>query len=132
MADDFRSNLSIRGAQWRYLRLAVTALIVLAVLGVLAARVRPTLTFKYVSVINQGHLQICRVTPDGMKCPPLSVSPSKSFSLSKSKSYSLSKSVSPSTGLKPPSKSISTSTSLLPPSQSVSTSTSLSSSIRSH
>jgi hypothetical protein len=114
MADEFRSNMYFRGAQRRYL-LAVGALIVLAVLGLLAARVRPA--YKYVSLINQGQVQVCRVTPDGPVCPPLSASLSKSSSLSKSKSFS-------------PSKSVSTSTSLVPPSKSSSTSTSLSSSSR--
>jgi hypothetical protein len=114
MADELRSNTYFRGAQRRYL-LALAALLVLAVLGLLAARIRPA--DKYVSLINQGQVQICRVTPDGPVCPPLSASFSKSSSLSKSKSFS-------------PSKSVSTSTSIVPPSKSNSTSTSLSSSIR--
>ncbi len=112
MADEFRSNMHFRGAGGRYL-LAVAALIVLSVLGLMAARVRPG--YKYVSLINQGQVQVCRVTPDGPICPPLSSSLSKSASVSKSKSFS-------------PSKSISTSTSLVPPSKSSSTSMSLSSS----
>lgn len=115
MADEFRSNMHFRGAQRRYL-VAVAALIVVAVLGLLAARVRPA--YKYVSLINQGQVQVCRVTADGPICPPLSASLSRSSSLSKSKSFS-------------PSKSVSTSTSLVPPSKSSSTSTSLSSSVRS-
>jgi len=112
MADEFRSNFYFRGAQRRYLQLAIIALIVLVILGLLAARLRPALTYKYVSLINQGQVQVCRVTPDGVICPPLSGSLSKSESLSKSKSYSPSKSKSYS-----PSKSISTSTSLIPPAE---------------
>jgi len=122
MADEVGSNAYFRGAgQRRYLRLIVMAAIVLAVLALLAARVRPFSTNKFVSVINHGHVVVCPVTPEGdLACPPLSSSPSKSYSPSKSvsattslKPPSLSKSVSPS-------KSISTSTSLLPPSTSTS------------
>jgi formate hydrogenlyase subunit 3/multisubunit Na+/H+ antiporter MnhD subunit len=98
MADEVGPNVHFRGAgrQW-YLLLIVTALLVLAVLGVLAARaLRPVLAYKYVSRINQGQVQVCRVTPaGGVICPPLS------SSLSKSKSYSPSKSLSTSTSLSP-------------------------------
>jgi hypothetical protein len=129
MTDEVGSNGYFRGAgRRRYLQLGVAAaLTVLAVAGILAVFVRPVLGERHVSVINHGHFQICRVTPeDAVICPPLSMSPSKS--------YSLSNSVSAGTGVKPPSlsksfsasKSVSTSTSLLPPS----TSTSLSPSVR--
>ena len=117
MAEEVGSNAHFRSAGRRcYLRLIVTVAIVLAVLALLAARVRPFSTDKYVSVINQGHVEVCPVTPEGdVACPPLSTSPSKSVSAATSlKPPSLSKSVSPS-------KSISTSTSpLLPPSTSTS------------
>jgi hypothetical protein len=119
MADEFRFNVLLDGAgdRRRYVRLAVTALIVLGVAALLAALVRPVFaqrTLRYVSLINQGQVQVCRVTAAGPICPPLSFSLSKSYSPSKSKSDSLSKSKSPSPSLVPASKSVSTSTSLSP------------------
>ncbi|HLY00937.1 MAG TPA: hypothetical protein VKR56_00420 [Candidatus Cybelea sp.] len=138
MADEFRFNAFFRGAdRRRYVQLGVTAITVFGLLGLSAALVRPVVVPRhtstvqgYVSLINQGQLQVCRVTSDGVKCPPLSTSLSKSASLSKSKSASLSKSTSTSTSLAAPSKSLSTSTSLAAPSKSLSTSTSLSASTR--
>jgi hypothetical protein len=128
MADEVGFSAYFRDARRRrYLQLFIAGLMALAIVGFMAVRLRPALGERHVSVINHGHFQICRVTPEGVvSCPPLSVSPSKS--------YSLSKSVSEGTSLKPPSpsksyslsKSVSTSTSLLPPS----TSTSLSPSVR--
>jgi hypothetical protein len=123
MADEFRFGMFLSGAgRRRYVQLAVTALMVLGVVALLAALVRPVFahrTLRYVSLINQGQVQVCRVTAGGPICPPLSFSLSKSYSPSKSKSKSAS-----------PSKSVSTGPSLVPPSKSVSTSTSLSSSVR--
>ncbi len=116
MADEFRFNLFINGAdRRRYVRLAVAALIGLGMVALLGALVRPVFahrTLRYVSLINQGQVQVCRVTAAGPICPPLSFSLSKSYSPSKSKSDSLSKSVSTGPSLVPPSKSVSTSTSL--------------------
>jgi hypothetical protein len=119
MADEFRFSALLKGAgdRKRYVELAVMALIVLGVAGLLAALVRPVFaqrTLRYVSLINQGQVQVCRVTAAGPICPPLSFSLSKSYSLSKSKSYSPSRSKSSSPTLVPPSKSVSTSTSLSP------------------
>jgi hypothetical protein len=125
MADEFRFN-AVFGGAWerRYVRLTITGAIVLAVLALLGAFVAPVFAHRpilgapvYVSRINHGQLQVCRVTSGGVKCPPLSDSLSRSYSPSKSKSYS-------------PSKSLSTSTSVAAPSKSLSTSTSLSSSVR--
>ncbi len=108
MAKQLGSNSLFRGAgRQRYLLIIVTLLLVFVLLALLAARVHPILGENYVSVINHGHFQICRVTAESVViCPPLSTSPSKS--------YSPSKSVSAATSLKPPSlsKSVSTSTSL--------------------
>jgi hypothetical protein len=104
MTDEVGSKAYFRGAgRRRYLQLIVAALSVLAVLGFVAASMRPAITYKYVSRINQGQLQVCRVTPVGVICPPLSGSLSKSYSASKSasKSYSPSKSISTSTSLSP-------------------------------
>jgi hypothetical protein len=109
MPNELGSNAFSRGvARRRYLQLAVSAVIALAVLGLLVALVRPVFAGKhapsvtrYVSLINQGQLQICRVTPQRVICPPLSSSLSKGYSASKSKSFSPSKSVSTSTSLSP-------------------------------
>jgi hypothetical protein len=99
MANEVGSNGYFRGARrHRYLILIATALLVVVVLGALAARVRPGLADKYVSRINQGQLQVCRVTPAGVVCPPLtpSLSPSHGAGGSKSTSVSTSTSLSPS------------------------------------
>jgi hypothetical protein len=114
MTDEVGSNALFPGAgRRRYLQIIVTAAVLLTVLGLVAARVRPVITYKYVSRINQGQLQVCRVTPVGEICPPLSASLSKSYSpsksysesgsasASKSKSYSSSNSLSTSTSLSP-------------------------------
>ncbi len=101
MADDVGSNAFLRRAgRHRHLLLIVTALLVLAVLGSLLIHTRPVLANKYVSRINQGQVQVCRVTSGGgVACPPPSSSLSKSYSASKS--YSPSKSISTSTSLSP-------------------------------
>jgi hypothetical protein len=120
MADEFRFNLFFNGVgRRRYVRLAVTALVVLGVVALFGSLVHAVFaqrTLRYVSLINQGQVQVCRVTGAGPVCPPLSFSLSKSYSpsKSKSKSSSLSKSVSTGPSLVPPSKSVSTSTSLSP------------------
>jgi hypothetical protein len=91
MAEEVGSNAYFRRAgRQRYLLLIITALLVLAVLGSLIAHVRPVLAYKYVSRINQGQVQICRVTTAGVDCPPLSSSLSKSYSPSNSVSTSTS------------------------------------------
>jgi hypothetical protein len=88
------------------LQRAIPALIALAVLGLLAAFVQPVFAGKhvisdprYVSLINHGQLQVCRVTPRHVICLPLSSSLSKSYSASES--YSPSNSVSTSTSVSP-------------------------------
>jgi|SRR5580704_1914879 hypothetical protein len=109
MAEELGSSGFFRvGGRPRYLRLLVLAVIAVALAGLLAARVHPVIADKqtpsdprYVSLINHGQLQICRITPKRVVCPPLSVSVSKSPSASKSKSYSPSKSLSTSMSLSP-------------------------------
>ena len=63
--------------------MAVTALMVLggvALLGALLYLVFAHRTPRYVSLINHGQVQVCRVTGAGPICPPLSFSLSKSYS----------------------------------------------------
>jgi hypothetical protein len=87
------------------LQRAVPPLTALAVLGLLAALVQTVFAGKhvlsdprYVSLLNHGQLQVCRVTLRKVICPPLSSSLSKSYSASESysPSNSVSTSVSPS------------------------------------
>ena len=121
MAEELGSNAFFRGAgRRRRSRLAVAASIAVAVAAILVAIVHPLLAGedllgrpRYVSLINHGQLQVCRVGPAGVVCPPLSTSgsqsysesesysESKSYSASASKSYSSSRSVSTSTSLSP-------------------------------
>ena len=131
MAEELGSNVFFRGAGRRRSRLAVAASIAVAVAAIVVAIVHPLLAGegllgrpRYVSLINHGQLQVCRVGPAGVVCPPLSSSLSQSYrasqSYSESESYSESKSYSASASK---SKSYSSS-------RSVSTSTSLSPSVR--
>jgi hypothetical protein len=97
MVDEPRSNAFFRGGGWRrYVQLAVLAVITLAVVGLLAAVVHavfavmnPPSPARYVSLVNHGQVQVCRVTPGRVICPPLSGSLSKSFSTSTSLSPSV-------------------------------------------
>ncbi len=117
MAEELGSNAFFRGAgRRRRSRLAVAASIAVAVAAIVVAIVHPLLAGedllgrpRYVSLINHGQLQVCRVGPAGVVCPPLSSSLSQSYSESKSYSASASKSKSHSS-----SRSVSTSTSLSP------------------
>jgi hypothetical protein len=97
MPNELGSNAFSGGvARRRYLQRAVSALAALAVLGLLAALVHavfavanPPRPARYVSLVNQGQLQVCRVTPQRVICPPLSSSRTKSFSTSTSLSPSV-------------------------------------------
>lgn len=117
MAEELGSNAFFRGAgRRRRSRLAVAASIAVAVAAIVVAIAHPLLAGedplgrpRYVSLINHGQLQVCRVGPAGVVCPPLSSSLSQSYSESKSYSASASKSKSYSS-----SRSVSTSTSLSP------------------
>ena len=119
MANELGSNAFFRGRdRRRQLQLAVSALVAVAIVGLLVAVARPVLQGKdlpivlsprYVSVIKAGKLQVCRVAPRRVICPPVSGSLSESYSASRSYSESASESASKSYS---PSNSVSTSTSL--------------------
>lgn len=78
------------------MQLVAAAPMALAVAGILVAIVHPLFAPKhtpsvvrYVSLIKHGQLQVCRITPRRVICPPLSSSPSKSYSTSTSLSPSV-------------------------------------------